>query len=78
MLLMILEDNLWKLILSEPLATVIAVITQAANVLICSPSLYFVLVLYTTLGASWETTTFAHPDVSLPLQNVLTESIHRL
>ena len=78
MLLMILEDNLWKLILSEPLATEIAVITQAASVLIFSASLNFVLVLYTTLGASWETTTFAHPVVSGLLQNVLTESIQRL
>ena len=53
-------------------------ITQAANVLIFSPSLYVVLALYTTLGASWETTTFAHPVVSGLLQNVLTESIQRL
>ena len=75
---MIPEDVPAKLMLLEPLGTVSASITQAADVLILSASLGFLLVLLTAFGTRRKTACLADPAVSFIMQRILAESTWRL
>ena len=75
---MMLEDARGKLMLLEPLAAVSARITHAADVLILSAPLGFLLVLLTAFGTRRKTAGLADPEVAILTQRILAESTWRL